>query len=308
MKLVALAGGVGAARFLSGLVAVTPERDLTVVVNTGDDFEWLGLWVSPDVDTIVYTLAGIANPVTGWGIAGDTFGALERLEQLGFGAWFRIGDHDLATHLARTAALSEGTTLTEITRTLARRHGLEAAILPMSDTPVPTRIHTGDGVLEFQDYFVRRRCAPRVERLTYEGADRARPAPGVLDALRDADGIVICPSNPFLSIAPILEIPGVRGAIAEAKGRVATISPVVAGRAIKGPTAALLAELGHEVSAAGVARIYRELADIFILDRRDAALDSAIAALGLEVVAADTMMDSADARAALARTVVEALA
>jgi LPPG:FO 2-phospho-L-lactate transferase len=308
MKILALAGGVGAARFLSGLAAVAPARDLTVVVNTGDDFEWHGLWVSPDLDTVVYTLAGIASPENGWGISGDTFTTLARLEELGFEPWFRIGDRDLATHLVRTSALRSGATLSEATRRLVRRHRIEATIAPMSDTPVPTLVHTREGTLAFQDYFVRRRCEPAVARLSYQGAGAAEPAPGILDAIAGADGIVICPSNPFLSIGPILAIRGMREAIAAAGGRVAAISPIIAGRAVKGPTAGLLAELGHEVSALAVARIYRDLVDVFVLDRLDAALEPEVAALGIEPRTAETLMDGAAARAALARTVLEALA
>ncbi len=307
MKITALSGGVGAAKLLTGLREIQPAEDLTVVVNTGDDFQWMGLYVCPDLDTVTYTLAGEANPETGWGVMGDSFGCLERLQKLGAEAWFRIGDLDLATHLFRTDRLRGGCTLTQVTGEICSRYGAGCRILPMADSPIPTLVHTNEGILGFQDYFVRRRCVPSVSAFTYDGVDQARPAPGVLDALAEADGIVVCPSNPFISIGPILAVPGIRDAICRSSATVVAVSPVISGQAVKGPTATMLQQLGHDVSAAGVAALYADMLDVFILDRRDEILRGDISALGLSVVSAETWMDSARAKVDLARTVLETL-
>ncbi len=305
MKTVALAGGVGAARFLSGLVEVVSPEDLCVVVNTGDDFRWMGLYICPDLDTVTYTLAGIANPDTGWGVNGDTFRCLDRLGRLGGESWFRIGDLDLAAHLLRTDLLAKGHTLSAATGTIASRNGIRSRILPMSDDVVPTLVHTDEGTLAFQEYFVRRGCAPRVRGFNFQGIERSRPAPGVLEAIASAGVIVVCPSNPFISIGPILAVPGIREAVRCSPARVVAVSPVVAGKAVKGPTASMLGQLGHEASAAGVAALYADLLDAFVLDRRDAALAGRISERVPVVRTTETLMDSAGARTNLARVVME---
>jgi LPPG:FO 2-phospho-L-lactate transferase len=300
MKIAALAGGVGAARLLSGLVTVMPQEDLTVIVNTGDDFRWLGLLVCPDIDTIIYTLAGIANPETGWGVNGDTFHCLERMSAIGLDPWFRIGDRDLATHVHRSHLLARGHTLTEVTETIRRQNGIRAPILPMTDSSVPTLVDTDEGTLEFQDYFVRRRCAPRVRAIRFKDVAASRPAPGVREALTRADAIVICPSNPFISIGPILAVPGMREAILDSKAVVAAVSPIIGGKAVKGPTATMLNQLGHDVSAIGVARLYADMLDIFLVDESDSALVPEIRAMGIETRTSHILMDSTGARESLA--------
>lgn len=304
MKIAALAGGVGAARFLSGLAATIAPAELTAIVNTGDDFRWMGLHVSPDLDTIVYTLAGLADPGTGWGMRKDTFHCLDRLDQLGCDPWFRIGDRDLATHVFRTERLAAGESLTEITRAICRRNGIPARILPMTDDPVPTLVHTDAGTLEFQDYFVRRRCEPAVRGFTFSGVESSRPAPGVLDAIAAADAVILCPSNPWISIGPILAVPGIRDALSAASAKTLAVTPIIAGKAVKGPTAAMFVQLGKEVSAAAVAEVYCDFLDVFVLDVRDESLHRGIEAIGIEVRTADTLMNSPEARVALAAAVL----
>jgi len=307
MKITAMAGGVGAAKFLSGLVKVMPPEEIIVVVNTGDDFRWMGLYICPDLDTITYTLAGLDNPVTGWGIRDDTFYCLDRLRSLGCDAWFALGDRDLATHIYRTEQHQQGTSLTKITASISRRNGAGARILPMTDDPVPTLVHTEDGTLAFQDYFVRRNCQPKVEGFEFEGIERASPAPGVLRALRESDAIILCPSNPFISIGPILAVPGIRDALRESPAAILAISPIVAGEAIKGPASAMLRQLGMEASATSVASLYRDFVNRFVLDRRDEHLREAIVALGLQVCSADTIMSNEASRVALAESILEML-
>ena len=308
MKVAALAGGVGAARLLSGLIRVMPQEDLTVIVNTGDDFRWHGLLVCPDIDTIIYTLAGIANPETGWGVEGDTFRCLERLSTLGLDPWFRIGDRDVATHIYRTNLLAGGLTLTSATEAIRKQNGIRASILPMTDSPVPTIVDTDEGTLEFQDYFVRRRCAPRVRGISFKDISGALPAPGVEEALADADAIIICPSNPFISIGPILAVPGIEEAIENSPATVAAVSPVIGGKAVKGPTAVMLSQLGHEVSPVGVAKIYSGLLDVFLVDESDAAFAPGISAMGIETHASRILMDTPSASESLARTLLGLIA
>jgi LPPG:FO 2-phospho-L-lactate transferase len=308
MRMTALAGGVGAAKLLSGLVAVLPPKDLTVIVNTGDDFRWMGLYICPDLDTVTYTLAGLADPITGWGVRDDTFHSLERLRQIGCETWFKLGDRDLATHIYRTHHLQNGNSLTGVTLALCRQNGITAHILPMTDSPVPTLVHTDEGTLEFQDYFVRRKCSPIVRGFSFQGIDAASPAPGVLEAIRDANAIVLCPSNPYISIGPILAVPGIKTALQQTPATILAVSPIVAGDALKGPAAAMMRQLGDEVSAASVARLYHDFLDIFVLDRRDVILQEQIAALGVEVRATETVMDDMASRVALARFLLEMLA
>jgi LPPG:FO 2-phospho-L-lactate transferase len=305
MKAVALAGGIGASKFLAGLVAVLPPEQVTIIVNTGDDFQWMGLYICPDLDTVTYTLAGLANPETGWGILGDTFQALERLQILGCDTWFKLGDRDLATHIYRSQKIREGNTLAQVTGDISRKSGIRSVILPMTNSYVPTEIQTDEGTLAFQDYFVRRRCEPRVEAFLYRTIENASAAPGVIDAVRAAEVVFICPSNPYISIGPILAVPGIREALHETNARIAAITPIIAGQAIKGPTARMLREMGQDVSAVSVARMYSDFVDLFVLDQRDAGLLPGVASLGLQVRLADTLMDDHRSKTDLARKVVE---
>jgi LPPG:FO 2-phospho-L-lactate transferase len=299
---VALAGGVGGAKLADGLARLIGER-LTVVVNTGDDFSHLGLHVSPDLDTVMYTLAGVANPQTGWGIAGETWNFMGQIERLGGPAWFRLGDRDLATHVFRTQRLAAGDTLSTVTADLCRSLGVAAKILPMSDDPVRTMIRSNDGDLPFQDYFVRLACAVPVRSIRYDGAQTARinPALAALGDVPDLSAIMICPSNPYLSVDPILAVPGMREWL-RGRGRpIVAVSPIVGGVAIKGPAAKIMAELGATVSAAGIARHYRGLVDGLVIDEADADLAAEIAAEGMAVRLARSVMSGAEDRVALAR-------
>jgi LPPG:FO 2-phospho-L-lactate transferase len=283
---------------------LSPE-ELTVIVNTGDDFEWMGLHVSPDIDTITYTLAGIANPERGWGLSGDTFACLQRLERLGGDSWFLVGDLDLATHLYRTGQLRSGIGLASVTRSLALALGVRSTILPMTENFVPTLVHTAEGTLEFQDYFVRRKAAPQVTGFTFQDIETASPGPGVLEAAETAAAILICPSNPFISIEPILAVPGIRKGLLRFPGPKVAVTPIIGGRAVKGPAAKMMKDLRHEVSALGVARMYQGLVDTFVLDRTDEALRVPVESLGLKVFAADTFMDSPETQKRLACQVLE---
>ena len=301
----ALSGGIGGAKLALGLCRVLPPGALTVVANTGDDFTHLGLSISPDLDTLLYTLAGIDNPATGWGRRDESWTFMAALETLGGETWFRLGDGDLATHVERTRRLRAGESLSSITDDFRRRLGITARLLPMSDDPVRTRLLTDEGWLDFQDYFVRRRCAPAVRKIVFEGAAAARPQPQFRAALADDDLrlVVICPSNPLISIDPILAVAGVRDALKACPAPVVAVSPIIAGRAVKGPTAKMMAELGLPVDAAAVARHYAGLIDSFIVDEADGpALD------GVEVatVAARTLMESMADRETLARVVLNA--
>lgn len=307
MKWTALAGGVGAAKLLSGMAEVLKPEDLTIIVNTGDDFRWMGLYICPDLDTITYTLAGLANPATGWGVRDDSLFCLERMKRLGVDTWFRLGDKDLATHIFRTHLLQKGNTLTEATQVICLRNGIESRILPMTDSHVPTLLHTDVGLLSVQDYFVRRKCSPVVRHISYPGIDASVPAPGVLEAIERAAVILCCPSNPFISIGPILAVPGIKAALRATPATVIAVTPIVAGKAIKGPTAAMMSQLGHEVSAASVAGLYDDFVDTFVLDHRDAGLRGQIEAHGLGVFTAETVMDDMAARVALARSLLEML-
>ena len=306
-RVAVLAGGVGAARFLDGLVRVMPPRDVTAIVNVGDDMEWAGLHIAPDLDTVMYTLSGLVNPETGWGVANDGRRVLDRLDSLGGPAWFLIGDDDLATHLFRTHRLREGAPLSTVTAELCRAVGIECRITPVTDDRLRTVVQTPDGELAFQDYFVRRRAADAVHGLRFGGAESAAPAPGVVEALRSADAIVIAPSNPFLSIDPLLAVPGVREALTESGAPVIAISPIIGGAAVKGPAADILASLGHDVSAIGVARLYAELADIFILDEQDAALVEQVKAeTRLRCLALPTLMSGPAEKQVLAQAALAA--
>ncbi len=312
-KIVALAGGVGGAKLALGLARNLAPEELTVVVNTADDFEHWGFYVCPDLDTVMYTLAGIANPDTGWGRAGETWTVMEAIANVGGETWFRLGDKDLATHIERTRRLRAGESLSAVTREIAHRLGALPAIVPMSDDPVRTMVMTDPlsgqvGELAFQHWFVRLRCEPVVRSVRFAGAETARPH-AVLTALDDPrqgiGGLVVCPSNPFVSVAPILALPGVRSSLEKAHVPRIAVTPIVGGQAIKGPAAKMLAELGHDVSALGVARFYKGLIDGFVLDAQDSALAPQIEALDLKVRVADTMMRNDADKKRLAGTVLE---
>ena len=332
MNIVALAGGVGGAKLAHGLDLCHSEsrRDeeslaqsheiprrsaarndtqpsLTIIVNTGDDFEWNGLHISPDLDTVTYTLAGLANPDTGWGVAGDTFECLNTMQRLGVEPWFKIGDRDLATHLRRTELLRQGKTLTEATAIITRALGIEATtIVPMTDDRFRTIVETDQGELEFQEYFVHRQWQPMIKRIRFDGAESARATPQVLDAIKQADAVIIAPSNPFVSVDPILTlIPIPSPSNGEGRMPIIAVSPIVGGQAIKGPAAKMFRELGIEPSALAVAQHYRGLITHFILDRLDADQENAIQLLSMRTLVTDTLMKSVDDRARLAREVIE---
>ena len=300
--MVALAGGVGGAKLAHGLAQILPPEALTVVVNTGDDFEHLGLPISPDLDTVMYTLAGLANPATGWGQKDETWNCLAALERLGGETWFRLGDRDLATHLERRRRLARGETLTQVTDAFCRALGVGPRVLPMTDDRLRTMVQTDEGELEFQEYFVHRQCRPRVSGFRFAGSDQARPTADVLRALERADLIVICPSNPFVSLGPILQLPGVRERLSAKPG--VAVTPIVGGQALKGPAGKMLEELGLPVSPVAVAKGYAGLIGGFVLDAVDGGLESEIAALGLRVLVTDTIMKSDDERARLAEEVI----
>lgn len=305
-RVVALAGGVGGAKLAEGLQAAVAER-LTVIVNTADDTERHGLLVCPDHDTVLYTLAGLENETFGWGLAADTWATMAALERYGEAGWFRLGDADLATHIVRTDRLRRGGRLTEVLRELQRALGVAPAILPMTDGPVRTRVRTDDGWLDFQDYFVRLRQTPEVREVQFAGIEAARPTPEVTAALDAADIVVIAPSNPIVSIGPILAVPGMTELLAGARARGArftAVSGIIGGKALKGPADRMLASLGHESTALGVARGYAGLIDAFVLDMADEALAPEVEALGIRPVVTDTIMTDDQSRARLAREVL----
>ena len=303
-QIIALAGGVGGAKLALGLARTLPADRLTVAVNTADDFEHWGLYICPDLDTVTYTLAGVANPETGWGLKDETWNVLEAMAKVGGETWFRLGDKDLAKHLERTRRLKAGESLSSIMIDLARRLETGTRIVPMSDQPVRTLVTTPDGELAFQDWFVRLRCEPVVRSVRFAGVEQAMPHPALAD-LRAAAGVIVCPSNPFVSVAPILALPGVRDALKGARCPRVAVTPIVGGQAIKGPAAKMLAELGHDVSALGVARFYQGLIDGFVLDAQDAGLAPQIEALGMRVRVADTMMRDDGDKKRLAATTLE---
>ena len=312
--LVALAGGVGGARLLSGLVQVVDPAEVTAVVNTGDDMTLHGLHISPDIDTVVYTLAGVHNRSTGWGVATESWNVMDELERLGGETWFRLVDRDLATHLYRTQRLGEGARLHEVTTELARARGVEVRVLPMSDDAVRTRLvlaESAGGVaagteVAFQHYFVGLRHAVTVSSVRFDGVAEASPAPGVLDAIGEAEAVVVCPSNPVVSIGPILAVPGVRKALVARREQVVAVSPIVAGAALKGPADRLLVELGHESTVVGVARLHAEWVGTLVIDERDAHLKDAVEAQGVRAVVAPTIMSSPQVAGSLAAVVLDA--
>lgn len=300
--IVALAGGVGGARTAAGLARCVAPGKLSVIVNTADDFEHLGLSICPDLDTVMYTLAGLEDAEQGWGLAGETWAFMEALGRLGGETWFRLGDRDMATHIERTRRLAAGESLSAIVGAFCRTQGIRAHVLPMSDDRVRTFVETVEGRLAFQDYFVRRRCEPRWLSVAFEGADRASALPAVLTALSDAalEAIIVCPSNPYVSIAPILAVAGIRAALEARRAPLVAISPIVGGKAIKGPAAKMMSEMGVEVSALGIARHYHSLIDGLLIDEADRALAPSIAGLGLQVHVTDTIMRDSESRRRLA--------
>jgi LPPG:FO 2-phospho-L-lactate transferase len=312
--LVTLCGGVGAARMLSGLVNVMPARDITAIVNVGDDMILHGLHISPDLDTVTYTLAGMDNRDTGWGVTGETWTVMEELAQLGGESWFRLGDRDLATHLFRTERLRSGAPLSAVTAEVAAARGIGVRLVPVTDDPLRTRLTLAEATelgsagteVAFQDYFVRLHHAVAVRAVAFEGADRAKPAPGVLDALAEAERIVVCPSNPVVSIGPIVALPAVREALLRRRADIIAVSPIIAGAALKGPADRLMAELGSEPSVRGVARLYAPWVSTLVIDEADRDHAPSVEAEGVRCVVAPTIMSTPERAAALGRIVIDA--
>jgi LPPG:FO 2-phospho-L-lactate transferase len=298
-RIVALAGGVGGAKLAHGLAQILPPEDLTILVNTGDDFEHYGLYICPDLDTVCYTLAGLANPDTGWGRINESWNVIENTSKLGGPDWFRLGDQDLGTHLERTRRLKAGESLSQITRDFCRAWGIEHTVLPMSDQPVRTIIETEEGDLAFQEYFVHRRCEPRVTGFRFEGLDKAGAAPGACEAIHAAEAVVICPSNPWVSIDPILRV------LPEIEKPVYAVSPIIGGETVKGPAAKMYRELGIEPSAFAVANHYRGRATGFVLDEVDAQLIESVRGLNMQVLVTNTLMKSHENRRQLANEVLK---
>jgi LPPG:FO 2-phospho-L-lactate transferase len=304
---VVLAGGVGAARFLRGLVRVVPPEEIVIVGNTGDDMWWHGLYIAPDLDTVTYWLAGLADEERGWGIRGDTFTAQAALAGLSETSWFQLGDRDLATHLYRTGRMIAGVPLHAVTAELAERLGVRSRILPMSDAPIETRLKTDTGDLHFQEYFVREHFRPAVHEIYWTGLDQAQPAPGIAEALSSARLVLIAPSNPSISIGPILRVPGMRALLAAGRSRTVAISPLIGGRAVKGPTVELMRAQGLRADALGVAELYREIAAGFVMDTADAALAPSIAGLGYRIAVRSTTLDDGDSASQVAAAALDLL-
>lgn len=304
-KIAALAGGVGASKLLFGLYDVLPDPTLlTAIVNTGDDIVLHGLRISPDLDIVTYTLAGVIDPKKGWGFRNETFHLLNRLAVFGRASWFNLGDRDLATHIHRTALLAEGKTLSDAADSIRAALGVKARILPMCNEPVPTTIVSNQGALHFQEYLVQRRAEPVVQAIRFEGVEKSRPAPGVLEAIADAHRVLICPSNPLISIGPILAVPGIRDALRARRSEVLAVCPIVGGKSLKGPSDKMLAELGHACSAAGVAKLYADFAGSFVIDPVDQSQADQIRALGMEVRVVPTVMKGRTQKRELARALL----
>ncbi|HQR34068.1 MAG TPA: 2-phospho-L-lactate transferase [Blastocatellia bacterium] len=305
----ALAGGVGASKLLDGLNRAMSPEEISIIVNTGDDIEMFGLYIAPDLDIVAYTLAGVVNPDFGWGVNSDTFYCLDMLLRYADQErWFNLGDRDFATHIFRTDRLRKGQTLSQVTEQIAQTLGVKARLLPMTDTHTPTTILTTEGEMHFQEYLVKHRAQPTVNSIRFENIESAKPAPGVAEAILESEAIIICPSNPLISIGPILAVPGTREMLKQTQAKVAVISPVVAGESLKGPTDQMLRNLGMDVSALQIAKLYEDITDIFILDKQDEALKPEIEQLGLKVVVTDTVMSNAAKKLELAETTLAALA
>ena len=314
MSIVVLAGGVGAARFLQGLLAVHRPSDITIISNVGDDAEFFGLHVSPDIDIVLYHLAGLSDEEQGFGIRGDSYNVLDAIARYGYDTWFRLGDRDLATCITRTDLLRRGRSLSEATAEIASALLVPARIVPVTDDPLRTKIRTDEGVLDFQDFFVRRRTEGHTREVIFEGAGSARPAPGIVEAIMEAEAVILTPSNPLVSIGPILSIAGIRDALRTTPARVAAVSPIVGGKALKGPADRMLRDQGIEPSAAAIAKLYEDFLDVLVIDNVDADLKAQIESDageagggGVEVTVTDTIMESMEKKAALARTVLKAV-
>lgn len=305
--LVVLTGGTGGAKLVQGLSLETDPRKLVVICNTGDDLNAYGFHVSPDLDTITYTLAGIHDPGKGWGIRGDTFTVLESLEKFGEESWFRIGDRDLATHITRSRLLGDGLTLSQATERIRKALGVKSTVIPMSDDRVETKVMTPNGELSFQEYFVREHWSIEVQGVLYSGAHESRPAPGILEAIRGASGVVLCPSNPVTSIGPILAVPGIREALKETEAQILAVSPIIQGASVSGPADRLMAAVDWEPSALGVAKAYRDFLDIFLIAPEDQELEAELHSLGVRPVATFIRMDSVEEKRRLAREVLALL-
>jgi LPPG:FO 2-phospho-L-lactate transferase len=307
MNITVLAGGVGAARFLEGVVQVVAPRDVTVISNVGDDEEFFGLRVSPDIDIVIYTLAGAVDAEKGWGLVGETFHALEALRRFGYETWFNLGDGDLATLAHRTMMLHDGASLSEATASIAAAFGLELRILPVSDDRIRTLVETDVGTLAFQEYFVKRRTEDDVRAVRFDGAEAAQPAPGVIEAIRDADAVLIAPSNPVVSLGPVLAVPGVREALRETRAKVAGVSPLIGGKTIKGPADRMMASLGMTPTCAGVAQAYADFLDVLVIDEEDRGEAAAAEAHGVRAVVAQTIMRGPSEKRALAEVTLGAV-
>jgi LPPG:FO 2-phospho-L-lactate transferase len=301
MRVTALAGGIGGSKLLLGLYRVMDPRDLTIIANTGDDIVLHGLFISPDLDTITYTLGGVVNIDPGWGFRDETFNTFRQLGQYGHQTWFSLGDRDLATHIHRSAMLRDGATLTQAAESIRLALGVQAKVLPMTDRPVPTVVETPEGRLHFQEYLVQRHAEPVVKSLAFVGVDRARPAAGVMEAIDEVGAIIICPSNPLISIGPIVAVPGIREALRKRRAHIVAVCPLVGGKALKGPTDRMMADLGFDVSATGIARMYQDFCATLVIDSADAGESSAIEALGMKPVVAPTVMTSVADKENLAR-------
>jgi LPPG:FO 2-phospho-L-lactate transferase len=308
MEIAALAGGIGGSKLLVGLSRAMDPRELSIIVNTGDDIVLHGLYISPDLDTVTYTLAGVVNPETGWGLRAETFHGFRQLAQYGHQSWFNLGDRDLATHIHRTAMLRDGASLSQTAESIRHALGVEARLLPMSDEFVPTMVETNEGRLHFQEYLVKRHAEPVIQKLEFTGIEGAKPAPGVLETIERAAGIVICPSNPLISIGPILAVPGIRDALRKRRAEVLAVCPIVGGKSLKGPSDRMLAQLGFDVSALGVARMYQDICATFVIDSADAGERGSIEKLGMKAVVTSTVMRTAEDKENLARQALQLLA
>lgn len=305
MDIAALAGGIGASKLLFGLHRVMDPRELTVVVNTGDDITLHGLAISPDLDIVTYTLAELVNPDTGWGFRDETFRALDQLSVYGHSQWFHLGDRDLATHLHRTEMLRGGARLSEVAESIRKALGVQAKILPMSDQPAPTMMETDQGRIHFQEYLVQRRAEPQLRSISFDGIEQARPAPGVLEAIEHASCLVICPSNPLISVGPILAVPGVRDALRRRRADVIAVCPIVGGKSLKGPSDRMMAQLGYDVSPLGVARMYQDVCGTMVIDPVDSSYGPGIESLGFELITHPTIMRTVEVKELLARRILK---
>ncbi|MCL7395005.1 MAG: 2-phospho-L-lactate transferase [Thaumarchaeota archaeon] len=301
-----LAGGVGAAKLLDGLSSIVPPEELTIIVNTGDDCEFHGLHISPDIDIIIYTLAGLVDEEKGWGIKNDTFNCLEMLKVYGHDTWFKLGDRDLATHIHRTMMLKSGYRLSEVTKDICTRLGLKQRIIPMTDDYFATKIRTDNETMHFQEYLVKRGSVDVIREIVYDGSENAKPAPGVIESIMEAEIVIICPSNPLVSIGTILAVKGVRQALRNTKAKKVAVSPIIGGTVVKGPADKMMRHLGIEVSALGVAKLYADFLDIFVMDEVDAALMYDVERLGIKAVTTNTLMKTKDDRVRLAKFVLDA--